>query len=119
MGQTGADLGLRSDSIRDRQQLQWGAQGAVQAGDAALGELHLHPVCRADGGTPELDRVHRAALRLLLLRGKARERTPGHLYREELRQVWDRGARAGARGGLLARAHPTGQVGTPVYPNCG
>ena len=40
-GEAGADLGQRSDPLRDRRQLQRGAQGALQAGHATLGKLHL------------------------------------------------------------------------------
>ena len=33
-----------------------------------------------------------------------------YFFREELRQVWNRGARVGPRGRILARAHKTRQV---------
>ena len=42
-GEAGANLGERGDSLRDRRQLQRGAQGALQAGHAALGKLHMRP----------------------------------------------------------------------------
>ena len=42
---------------------------------------------------------------MLQFRGQARQRAAGDQHRQELRQVRHRGPRAGARGGLLARAH--------------
>ena len=42
-GEAGANLGERGDSLRDRRQFQRGAQGALQAGHAALGKLHVRP----------------------------------------------------------------------------
>ena len=42
-GKAGANLGERGDSLRDRRKLQRGAQGALQAGHAALGKLHVRP----------------------------------------------------------------------------
>ena len=38
-----------------------------------------------------------------------------YFFREELRQVWNRGARVGPRGRILARAHKTRQVQFFLY----
>lgn len=48
-------------------------------------------------------------LKVLFLCGPERQRRAGHFHWQKLRQVWNRGARAGARGRILARAHPPGQ----------
>lgn len=45
---------------------------------------------------------------MLLVRREERKRAAGDKYREELRQVWDSGARVGPRSRFLARAHQTG-----------
>lgn len=44
-------------------------------------------------------------LQVLFLRGPPGRGTPGHLHRQELRQIRHRGARAGPRHRVLARAH--------------
>lgn len=61
----GAHLGARRDPLRDRRQLQRRAQGALQAGHAPLGELHVRQVRgEAARGPRPLYRLHRAPVRV-------------------------------------------------------
>jgi len=46
--------------------LRRSAQGAVSAGDAALGELHVHNVRRTDAGRLQLHPLHRTTVRVRL-----------------------------------------------------
>lgn len=60
-----AHLGLRCHTLRDRRQLQWPAQGALQAGHAPLGELHVHQVCGARcGNSSQLYCLYHTQLRV-------------------------------------------------------